>query len=632
MIENSKKIGVIVAVDGDSSQVGMYSLTNDVEYIWRGEILTGPRVGAYLTINQNDIKIIASVASEKIIDTQNNVKSEVFDNRFSKGTVKRILTLKTKGVIEKNKFTVTSQYVPMIGNEISITTKKELNIIYGVEAVENSISIGTSILENQPIHIPINSFFPSHIGIFGNTGSGKSNTLHKLYLELFRTKYKKMILQTSQFFIIDFNGEYTSENMFGINQNNKCVFNINTRIYDKSDMLPIKEEYILDPEILSILFDARPATQVPFLRQALRLYKEVTTRREFKFGNFVAGTLKKILTSGNSSSQDSLNNWIETAKKYCDNNDDIFLEIDKLQFNSSKNCYYYENTQGKIFYNTGSENSIPSFNLQAIGLDTIIEKLNEKFTESDNLIDRLLMFLDFQKEHRTAWDKVNREHLIPLFNRIYSSLDSLKKVVLVIPEISDFFKCVNIINLINANQEIKRLIPMLLSKMIYDEQKKLVSSNVVNNTKHLIIDEAHNILNSELKNIGDSWQDYRLSIFEEIIKEGRKFGFYLTLSSQRPADISPTIMSQLHNYLIHRLVNEKDLRMLESTMPTLDKTSYNMISMLGKGETILTGKAIKIPVFVKVEKENKIRPTSDDVVLTDIWANDTQLKDWNIEF
>lgn len=632
MIEISKKIGVIVAVDGDSSQVGMYSLTNDVEYIWRGEILTGPRVGAYLTINQNDIKIIASVTSEKIIDTQNNIKSEVFDNRFSKGTVKRILTLKTKGVIEGNKFTLTSKYCPMIGNEISITTKKELNIIYGVEAVDNSISIGTSILENQPIHIPINSFFPSHIGIFGNTGSGKSNTLHKLYLELFKSKYKDMILQTSQFFIIDFNGEYTSENMFGINPNNKCVFNINTRVYDKTDMLPIKEEYILDPEILSILFDARPATQVPFLRQALRLYKEVTSRSEFKFGNFVAGTLKKILTSGNSIPQDSLDNWIETAKKYCDNNDDIFLEIDKLQFNSSNNNYYYERIQGKIFYNSGSKDSIPSYKLEAIKLDTIIEKLNEKFTESDNLIDRLLMFLDFQKEHRTAWDKVNREHLIPLFNRIYSSLDSLKKVVLVIPEISDSFKCVNIINLINANQEIKRLIPMLLSKMIYDEQKKLVSSNVVNNTKHLIIDEAHNILNSELKNIGDSWQDYRLSIFEEIIKEGRKFGFYLTLSSQRPADISPTIMSQLHNYLIHRLVNEKDLRMLESTMPTLDKTSYNMISMLGKGEAIFTGKAIKIPVFVKVKKENQIRPTSDDVVLTDIWANDTQVKDWIIEF
>lgn len=597
-----------------------------------GQILTGPRVGAYLTINQNDIKIIASVSSEKMVDTQNNVKSEVFDNRFSKGSVNRILTLKTKGVIEGNDFTVTSKYCPMIGNEISITTKKELDIIYGVEDLEDSISIGTSILENQPIHIPINSFFPSHIGIFGNTGSGKSNTLHKLYLELFRSKYENAIIKTSQFFIIDFNGEYTLENMFGINQNNKCVFNINTRVNDKSDMLPIKEEYILDSEILSILFDARPATQVPFLRQALKLYKEVTSRNEFNFGKFVTGTLKKILTSGNSIPQDSLDNWIETAKKYSENNDDTFSEIDKIQFNSSKNSYYYKSEDIIVYFNSGSKDSIPYSNLEKIKLNRIIEILNEKFNESQNLIDRLLMFLDFQKEHRTAWDKVNREHLIPLFNRIYSSLDSLKKVVLVTPDISNSFKCVNIINLIDANQEIKRLIPMLLSKMIYDEQKKFASSNVVNNTKHLIIDEAHNILNSELKSIGDSWQDYRLSVFEEIIKEGRKFGFYLTLSSQRPADISPTIMSQLHNYLIHRLVNEKDLRMLESTMPTLDKTSYNMISMLGKGEAIFTGKAIKIPVFVKVEKENQIRPTSDDVVLTDIWANDTQLKDWNKEF
>ena len=632
MIDISKKIGVIVAVDGDLSQVGMYSLTNDVEYIWRGQILTGPRVGAYLTINQNDIKIIASVSSEKMVDTQNNVKSEVFDNRFSKGSVNRILTLKTKGVIEGNDFTVTSKYCPMIGNEISITTKKELDIIYGVEDLEDSISIGTSIIENQPIHIPINSFFPSHIGIFGNTGSGKSNTLHKLYLELFRSKYENAIIKTSQFFIIDFNGEYTSENMFGINQNNKCVFNINTRVYDKSDMLPIKEEYILDSEILSILFDARPATQVPFLRQALKLYKEVTSRNEFNFGNFVTGTLKKILTSGNSIPQDSLDNWIETAKKYSEYNDDTFSEMDKIQFNSSKNSYYYKSEDIIVYFNSGSKDSIPYSNLEKIKLNRIIEILNVKFNESQNLIDRLLMFLDFQKEHRTAWDKVNREHLIPLFNRIYSSLDSLKKVVLVTPDISDSFKCVNIINLIDANQEIKRLIPMLLSKMIYDEQKKFVSSNVVNNTKHLIIDEAHNILNSELKSIGDSWQDYRLSVFEEIIKEGRKFGFYLTLSSQRPADISPTIMSQLHNYLIHRLVNEKDLRMLESTMPTLDKTSYNMISMLGKGEAIFTGKAIKIPVFVKVEKENQIRPTSDDVVLTDIWANDNQVKDWLKEF
>ena len=72
--------------------------------------------------------------------------------------------------------------------------------------------------------------------------------------------------------------------------------------------------------------------------------------------------------------------------------------------------------------------------------------------------------------------------------------------------------------------------------------------------------------------------------------------------------------------------------MLENAMPTLDRNSYQMISSLGKGETIITGQSMMVPVFVKIDREKKIRPTSDDVVLTDIWANDTQVKDWKIEF
>lgn len=60
-------------------------------------------------------------------------------------------------------------------------------------------------------------------------------------------------------------------------------------------------------------------------------------------------------------------------------------------------------------------------------------------------------------------------------------------------------------------------------------------------------------------------------MFEEVIKEGPNFGFYLTLFIQRPADIFPTIFSQTHNYMTHHLVNKKDL---ENTMPTLDKSSH----------------------------------------------------------
>lgn len=75
-------LGVIVAVDGDIATVGMYNMSNDSTFLWDGDLLNGPKVGAFLTIEQNDIRIISKVVSEKIQDQQNTVNSVQFDNRF----------------------------------------------------------------------------------------------------------------------------------------------------------------------------------------------------------------------------------------------------------------------------------------------------------------------------------------------------------------------------------------------------------------------------------------------------------------------------------------------------------------------------------------------------------------------
>ena len=616
MTNPSKKLGVIVGVDGDVSEVGMYHMSNDAQYIWYGELLTGPKVGAFLTVNQNDIKIITTVSSEKVVDQQNTVRSKEFDNRFHKDSINRIITLKTKGVIEEGKFQVTSKYVPMIGNEITLTTKLELDIIYGVENDEAAIYIGKSILEGQPIKIPINKLFASHIGVFGNTGSGKSNTLHKLYLQLFRTKYNKSIINTSQFYVIDFNGEYTGEEMFGVDASDKMIYEIATN-KDNGIKLPVKKEYLFNADILSILFDARSATQVPFLRRAINLWNE----KKFDgdgIAKFVVGTIKKILTSGDAASSDAKDNWISVANSFI-NNDSLFNELKGLEYHSQHKAYMYMNDGERKYINDKSDMSHED--TVYLNLNQIQDQLSRTF-ESNNEIKKLKMHLDFQKVHQTSWKSTNIEHLNPLFSRIDTAFSSLEKVIEVVEDISDKYKTLNIISLVYANQEITRLIPMLLSKMIYDEQKKIVAGKDVTKTKHLIIDEAHNILNADYRNNGDDWQDYRLSVFEEIIKEGRKFGFYLTLSSQRPADISPTILSQTHNYLIHRLVNDKDLRMLENTMPTLDKSSYQKIPSLGQGEAIITGNAIQVPIFVKIDKEEKNRPSSDDVNLIELWSQE----------
>lgn len=617
MITPSKKLGVIVGVDGTVSQVGMYSMSNDSQLLWYGDVLTGPKIGAFLTINQNDVKIIATVSSEKVVDQQNTVRSVEFDNRFHKDSINRLITLKTKGVIEENKFQVTSQYVPMVGNEVTLTTKEELDLIFGLESGEDSIYIGKSLLEGQPINIPINKFFASHIGIFGNTGSGKSNTLHKTYLELFRSQYRSAILKNSQFFVIDFNGEYTGTNSFGIEKEKKEIFKINTG-QDQMDKLPIKKEYLFKADILAILFDARAATQVPFLRKAINLWDEKKFNGK-SIARFVVGTVKKILVSGDAASSDAKDNWIEVAKQYV-SEESLFDKLSGLDYHSQSKAYRYKKHENEKFEYINEKSGIKDEALEFLKIKNIQQEIATCFDGMDE-IKRLKMHLEFQKVHQSAWKSTNVEHLNPLFNRIDSAFTSLLKVVKIVDSIEESFKAMNIISLVHANQEIKRLIPMLVSKMVYDEQKSAVAGNDVTQTKHLIIDEAHNILNAEYRNNGDDWQDYRLSVFEEIIKEGRKFGFYLTLSSQRPADISSTIMSQLHNYLIHRLVNEKDLKMLENTMPTLDRNSYQMISSLGQGEVIITGKAMQVPVFVKVNKEEINRPKSDDIVLTKLWNN-----------
>lgn len=611
---NGKRVGVIVEVNNQVSKVGVYSLLNDDSIIWKGELLSGIKVGAYLTINQNDVKIITMVSSEKVVDQQNTVNSAEFDNRFNKGTINRIVEIQTKGVIENNKFKITSKYTPMVGNEVSLTTNEELSQIYGLNADDKTIVIGKTIMEEYPVKIPIDKVFASHIGIFGNTGSGKSNTLHKLYLELLKSEFKENIKGKSKFFVVDFNGEYCGDNIFGLDSEDKIVIDINTR--NPKDKLEIKSDYLFDADILSILFDARPATQVPFLKKSVKKYLEIENAEGYS--KIETGLLIFILKLiKNNINIDLLNNWIMAALN-TGISSDIVEPLNEICSNYKYGSQMLLTPDGDVILEDGQ---LTDEGKDYLRIDEIELELKTNF-ENKSKLKQFLSFLEFQRVYEITYTSTKSDFINPLFNRIRPAIESLDKVVMVSETSAiDSYKTMNIISLVHANTDVKRLIPMLMSKMLYDEHKKVVSKNGIQHTVHLIIDEAHNILNSQHKSVGDDWQDYRLSVFEEIIKEGRKFGFYLTLASQRPADISPTIMSQLHNYIIHRLVNERDLQMIANTMPTVDLATYRSIPLLGQGEAIITGTALSIPIVAKVDKEEIAHPDSDDVCLTQLWNN-----------
>ena len=165
------------------------------------------------------------------------------------------------------------------------------------------------------------------------------------------------------------------------------------------------------------------------------------------------------------------------------------------------------------------------------------------------------------------------------------------------------------------------LIPMLIAKISYDlHRNQNMKSNVKENIFNLIVDEAHNILSEETSVESEKWKDYRLDVFEEIIKEGRKFGYYLTIASQRPADISPTIVSQIHNFFIHRLVNDNDLKLLDKAMNSLDYVSKSSIPNLSPGQAIVTGVSFDLPLIVKIDRlEKEEAPNSSNSELIEMW-------------
>ena len=127
-----------------------------------------------------------------------------------------------------------------------------------------------------------------------------------------------------------------------------------------------------------------------------------------------------------------------------------------------------------------------------------------------------------------------------------------------------------------------------------------------------MIDEAHNILSTQSFREAESWKDYRLETFEEIIKEGRKFGVFVTISSQRPNDISSTITSQAHNDFIHRLLNEHDLNAIASAVSYIDRVTEESIPTLPTGTCIFSGIACQMPLKINVKPLiEEARPQSD---------------------
>ena len=138
----------------------------------------------------------------------------------------------------------------------------------------------------------------------------------------------------------------------------------------------------------------------------------------------------------------------------------------------------------------------------------------------------------------------------------------------------------------------------------------------------LVMEEAHNFI-SRYNTDNEEFSPARLcsQSFEKIAKEGRKFGLGLLISSQRPSELSPTVLSQCNTFLLHRLVNDRDQELVKRFVPDNLGSILNELPVLPTKKAILLGWAAPVPILVDMnELKKEYRPDSKDPDFWDVWT------------
>ncbi|WP_421497846.1 ATP-binding protein [Flavobacterium columnare] len=603
------KVGKVTSVEGRTIKIEVDKTKNSSHLLYDGELLRNISVNSYIKITKGFTKIIGKVEGEFIVeDKQYSEKNYTNENK----KIKRLLIVSLLGFFSKKGFERGIKELPLINNECFLLEREEFKDVHDfVKKGDEPLIIGTLTHENgQEISVGVNDLFASHIGIFGNTGSGKSYTLAKIYRELF-LKYinNEKFTQNAQFVFIDFNGEYIGNDEFGydiiIEKEKKELFNLSTKDLKSYEKYPVSSEAINNIEFWSIILEATEKTQIPFLKRALK--KDFNSQN---ISNEIDELIKEIIIKGDKDlGIKSILNFLWELTPLVANEGNLKELIswidDNLGTYNNGGFFVKGNVPDKHDLNT---NAFPHITPLINGLNFL----------SSNELNKIRYKIIFTYYKEIVRGHSNKEHLSPLIKRLDSRLKDVNKVI-ELKNNNQIHKNISVISLKDVNIQMRKILPLLICKQLYEDKK---NDNEKEKYLNIIIDEAHNILSSVSERESETWKDYRLETFEEIIKEGRKFGVFLTIASQRPYDISTTIISQLHNFFLHRLINNNDIKAIERTVSYLDRLSFETLPILPTGTCILAGLSAQVPVMIDVsEIDKKYEPDNKTMKLIDNWKD-----------
>lgn len=556
-----REIGRIVEVRGISVKAELYELLPPY-LIERGSTIVAPRINTYVKTKVGLDEIICQITGEYY----DELKKGQFTGYY--------LDLTVKGFFENDKFIQGVRMLPMVAASVELLNKDEFKRIN--ECLDyHSFSLGTDLFDsNQKYYFSFNAIIPSHIGIFGNTGSGKSNTLARLLSEYAKVLISEKI-SNGKVLVIDVNNEYGENAICDID--NKMVYELSTR-KDSESKIPINYDELQEDE-WCVLLNATEATQRPVIKTA---YND--ERSELEYEEIIRNMIRTGQHSLIRSMQYHMSNYVNG--------------LDGFKWHSVAEKFFWDGGTFKVFTD---EDGINSY-LNSISVEIPEEKLQYFLFK---LYFAVAIHIGYGTQYEFISPMLRRaEKLVGDFGKVFNDADD------------DLFggKDIAVIQLANVNKDIMELIPSILVSHLFTKQIDKKENNEITDIVNVVIDEAHNLLyENELDRKHNS---ITIEAFEKAIKEGRKFGMFLWISSQRPSDISSTIISQMHNYFIHKLVNPYDLNKIRKAVAFLDQNSMDTLTVLGPGECVVSGTGLNMPCFLKVDQLDKEhRPKSENVML-----------------
>lgn len=571
----------------------------------------------------DDITAVVDINKDNMVVPNLMNLHVVFENDIDKllGEVKKVDTetvhIDLLGQFVENRFIAGTIKKPTLDSRVRVINDDELNIILGKDD-EKSLYLGHSaIYPEKNVYIDINQFFSNHAAIFGNTGSGKSCSVARIVQNIFLNK--QFLSYNANLFIFDAYGEY--KNAFKvlnqINPNYQYKF-ITSNPIDPDDVQLNIPVFLLTIDDICLLLQADNHHQYTIVERMLKLAKLFSKDDEEtkKLKNhLIAKAIMSVLFSNQNAA--GKKNDIFTIINDCSTPEfNVNTDIQGIGYTRKFSECFGIDRNGEF----GESVLINEYLLKFIDdeLESKIDVPTDAFYTLDDL-ERALSFTligDGFLENRIMQDNavIMQVRLHSLNNSSNRKFFSFKEYITIDNYISSLIihnnrrsQIINI-NLEDVDDNLAKTIVKIFSKMIFDFAKKRRVRAAI--PFHLFIEEAHRYV------VNDN--DHFLlgyNIFERIAKEGRKYGVMLDLVSQRPVEISETVIAQTSNFCILKMTHPRDLDYINKMLPNISGDIIEKLTSLQSGTMVAFGSAFKIPVIVKMDMPNPAPYSSNCDVL-----------------